>query len=167
MNYHACSRWCHRRFIKIIWSKKVGICWESWVQPGILKEVKGDCAFERLDSPIRWLGNLDLSSRIQTWSGFFKFWFFVPLHFVCACVVEPVGSLSHMFHSFFQVTRTLVVHNVSFHFDTSYFEDLVDLEERIAYGLCLPAFDWFSQDCIAIIFIHDHNIQISPAWLLW
>ena len=68
-----------------------------------------------------------------------------------------------LFHSFLQVTRTLVVHNVNFRFATSCFEDLVYLEERIADDCCLPILDWFSQDCIAIIVIHDDNIQTPPA----
>ena len=43
-----------------------------------------------------------------------------------------------MFDSFFQVTRTLVVHNVNLWVATSNFEDLVDIEERITDGCCLP-----------------------------
>ena len=68
-----------------------------------------------------------------------------------------------MLHSFFQVTRTRVFYNVNFRLATSCFEDFVDIEERIADGCLLPVFDWFSQDFIAIIVIHDHNIQISSA----
>ena len=44
MYYHAGYRWCHRRFIKTIWTKKVGICWESWFHPRISKWVQGDRA---------------------------------------------------------------------------------------------------------------------------
>ena len=44
MYYHVGTRWCHRRFIKIIWTKKVFICWESWVHHEISKEIQGDCA---------------------------------------------------------------------------------------------------------------------------
>ena len=134
------------------WNFEVGSGW-SWI--------------ERVVVPIRWLGKLDLSSRIHIWSSFCKFWLLVPLHFVCACVIDTVGSLSRIFHSFFQVTRTMVVHNVNHQFSTSCFEYLVDLEEHIADGCCLPGFDWFIQDFIDIIVIHDHNIQISPAWLVW
>ena len=51
----------------------------------------------KLAGPIWWLENMDLSLRTHIWSGFCKFWLLVLMHFVCACVVEPVGSLSHNF----------------------------------------------------------------------
>ena len=41
------------------------------------------------------------------------------------------------------------------------------MSKSIADGFCLPIFYWFSQDCITIIIIHEHDIHISFAWLVW
>ena len=74
---------------------------------------------------------------------------------------SQLGVYLIFFHSFFQVTITLVFHHVKFQFATSYFEDLVDIKEHIAEGCCLPVFNWFSHYCITIIVIYDHNIHIN------
>ena len=121
----------------------------------------------RVAGTIYLLLNQDLSTIIQIWSGFCNFWLLVLLHFFCAYAVEQVGSLSHIFHSFFQVNITLVFHYLNLWFATLCFADLVYLEERIVDCFCMPVFDWFIQYRISIIVIHDHNIKISPAWLVW